>query len=281
MFSSGDEEHNHHHNVLCDEDADYSQDSDECCFSSNVNDKGYSTDDDTSSAYADMVSKRRELLRKQKLPNHIIMLLQKLEDGSSMPSNYISDLLRVFIDTNTNNQFLSFTWYHIWTDSVGRNHCVSYIGITLQHIASLYGCTNLISSILVNPTISSRPKDPYGRTPLHISSMVGHLNVVRLLTEHNINSIYDTTISCATALHKSVDNGHLDITVLLIKLGANINSTCEVLEYIHEYEFPIMYNKNIAQLLNDPMYNQKSLPYANWKGRNHVTKYILNLFDRA
>jgi ankyrin repeat protein len=56
----------------------------------------------------------------------------------------------------------------------------------------------------------------YGETALHLALEKGHLNIARLLIEHN-TSVNLTAEYGWTALHLALKKGHLDIVRLLIK----------------------------------------------------------------
>ena len=63
----------------------------------------------------------------------------------------------------------------------------------------------------------------FQRTPLHIASEHGHLNIVELLLINGA-SIYSMSLGNYTPLHFASLNGHLSTVEYLISHGADVNA---------------------------------------------------------
>jgi hypothetical protein len=203
----------------------------------------------------------------------LILSLESREKDDIILPYEISNFIKWFYDHKT-NKMKTFTWRHIWSKE-NKYHCDVHIGFTILHVGALYDHGILVQALL-EYGIQSRTKDPYGRTALHVCSTMGHYDIAFLLIKHDWKNVLDKTVSCATSLHKAVDNGHLDIVKLLIEYGANIDDRCEILENVPNAEFPIMCEYDVEQLLTKEI-SDTCLQHANWKGRQCVLDYIQTL----
>ena len=64
------------------------------------------------------------------------------------------------------------------------------------------------------------------RTPLHLTSRVGHIDLTRLLIEHGADAAAKSE-DRMTPLHEASKGGHVDVARLLIKHGADMAAQCE------------------------------------------------------
>ena len=64
--------------------------------------------------------------------------------------------------------------------------------------------------------------DDWSRAALHLASINGHLEIVKLLLESGAN-VHIKDKGDQTALHLASRNGHLEIVKLLLESGANVN----------------------------------------------------------
>ena len=89
------------------------------------------------------------------------------------------------------------------------------------------------------------------QTPLHLAALEGHLDVVMLLIQQgaNINSL---NTSNETPLHYASRQGHLDIIEYLIKIGANIfQKTSNIIFWLFRFLLSIsLLKKAILMLLS-------------------------------
>jgi len=75
-------------------------------------------------------------------------------------------------------------------------------------------------------------RDPEGRTALHLATIKGHANIVRLLLKHNLPvdvPIIDRSCQSGkegwTALHCAVDGGHYEVVTALLGHQASLQAT--------------------------------------------------------
>ncbi|GBN29124.1 Ankyrin-3 [Araneus ventricosus] len=100
-----------------------------------------------------------------------------------------------------------------------KNHLLS---IPL-HCAVRNGHVAIAKIFLRMDSTLSNAKNGFGHTPLHSAACYGHEKLVNLLLK--FNAIIDSQDNNdATALHISVNNGHLDVVKSLVESGANIEA---------------------------------------------------------
>ena len=171
-----------------------------------------------------------------------------------------------------------FPWYHI----LKATTCVSYTAFTLLHFAALYNQTQFITTLVEQHLYDVRAKDQGGRTALHIACSVGHIESVRQLVAYDAEGVFAQTVSCATPLHKALDNGHVAVVDFLLHAGADMDATCELfMPPSPNHEFPVSGLYNGWQLLRHTPYTQKSLPYANWDGRQYLIEHLKKKKNRS
>ena len=88
--------------------------------------------------------------------------------------------------------------------------------------ALLVGNADKISMLLesgINPDIVL----PNEQKPLHLATDVGHFNIVRLLLLRNAN-VRGVALKRQTALHIAVIRAKIDIAILLLENGADIDA---------------------------------------------------------
>ena len=82
------------------------------------------------------------------------------------------------------------------------------------------------NNILALEQLLQRPQDPADlrlgdRTPLHVASLLGHLEVVRLLLEANADKDKATDVVGLTPLYAASQGGHVDVVRLLLEANAH------------------------------------------------------------
>ena len=135
-------------------------------------DQGVVPDDKTLES---LIKRRNHRLHKM-LSTKAVSFLSMLEtvQQDTIVEVSIVDLMLWFMDDR--NRLRTFPWRCIYGQDNGNIRCEFHAGFTILHVASLYGHTRVVETLL-NNNISSRIKDPYGRTPLHIGAMMGHLPI--------------------------------------------------------------------------------------------------------
>ena len=94
-------------------------------------------------------------------------------------------------------------------------------GSAILHVASLYGHSSVVSTLLNNgadPNIATND----GRTPLMIASENGYADVVELLLEKNV-PVNTQNTEGTTAISIASQNGHSSVVSILLNNGADPN----------------------------------------------------------
>ncbi|CAL1163841.1 unnamed protein product [Cladocopium goreaui] len=93
-------------------------------------------------------------------------------------------------------------------------------GRTALHIAVWSGSLHIVDLLLHCSDVNGA--DLYGRTPLFLSSFLGHLPMTRLLVEAGANK-QKTDPTGRSPLHTATVGGHFAVVRFLIEAGANRN----------------------------------------------------------
>jgi uncharacterized protein len=94
---------------------------------------------------------------------------------------------------------------------------------TALHWAASLGHTDICKVLLSRGmSTSTRTKSQY-REPLFFAVKGGHLSTARALCEANCDVNAKSKMDGATALHRASLEGHVDIIVLLVQYGADVN----------------------------------------------------------
>lgn len=87
--------------------------------------------------------------------------------------------------------------------------------------AALNGSCDDVKNCLNKKQTSVDSADSSGYTALHYASRSGHLDVCRLLLDHNANPNVQTRSGAVTPLHRAAYCGHSKIVQLLLQHGAD------------------------------------------------------------
>ncbi|PQE05385.1 hypothetical protein CJF31_00011154 [Rutstroemia sp. NJR-2017a BVV2] len=96
--------------------------------------------------------------------------------------------------------------------------------MTGLHLSAYFGVDYAVQFLLSSN--SPDPKDSYRRTPLHLASESGHLEIVQLLLDHSAD-IKAASKYGSTPLQLASRSGHLEIVQLLLDRGADIEAADE------------------------------------------------------
>ena len=133
----------------------------------------------------------------------------------------------------------------------GVNRDIKINHKTPLHISTLYGHISIVR-YLVEHGCDMNSKDKQFRTALHYSSFKGHLNVVEYLVEHGCD-MNSKDRQDQTPLHHSSSQGHLNVVKYLVEHGCDIGA----------YD----------------MRHQLSVELATKSGHDNVVKYLKTIHD--
>jgi hypothetical protein len=94
----------------------------------------------------------------------------------------------------------------------------------LIHIASQYGHTDLVETLIQHGAYIDSQNRLTGATPLHLAVIHGHLNTVEWLVRNGAN-IEAVDFLKRTPLHWAASENRLDMVQKLVELGADVNLT--------------------------------------------------------
>lgn len=90
------------------------------------------------------------------------------------------------------------------------------------HIAAFSGKADVVRLLLVNKA-DATAKEKYGRTPLHLAALSGHVDAAWALLESNSALIHIEDNAKWTPLHVAAHFGKLEVVLLLLENGADVN----------------------------------------------------------
>ena len=97
------------------------------------------------------------------------------------------------------------------------------------HQAAMHGNTKAVKQHLA-AGVDVNAKDKYGRTPLHMTPINGHKEIVELLISKGADVNVRDDLGGRTPLHQAASSGHKvaqQIAELLITKGADVNAKME------------------------------------------------------
>ncbi len=107
-----------------------------------------------------------------------------------------------------------------WLLENGAEININGDGRSPLHIASVRGNLNIVNHLLAFGC-SRDGKDKYGYAPLSLASLRGHLDIMKSLLANSSNG---TEFDLGDALGRAAESGHLHVVEFLIKCGADVNS---------------------------------------------------------
>ncbi|KAK5939207.1 putative ankyrin-repeat protein [Knufia obscura] len=96
----------------------------------------------------------------------------------------------------------------------------SNTGATALHFATSKGNIDVVRTLL-DAGASARVKDKRGQLPLHRAAAVGNMPLVKMLLGRGRSPVDATDVDGCTALHHAVGEGHGDVAVELLRVGAD------------------------------------------------------------
>ncbi|KAF5698450.1 ankyrin repeat-containing protein [Fusarium mundagurra] len=160
-------------------------------------------------------------------------------------------------------------------------------GSTLLHIASKYGLTSLLKSLLLNTdevTINARDQDR--QTPLWLAAKYGRTEAVKLLLHTGKANIMARDEFGRTSLSRAAEEGHVDVAQLLcreneamVNAGDNYNRTALSLatENGHTAVTELLLDKNEIDVdARDVVHGQTPLSWAARNGHAAVVELLLD-----
>jgi len=117
------------------------------------------------------------------------------------------------------------TWLWIFDPTVlsGRDRSVESPRTpdgTPLHYAAFCGLSDVVKFLAVEHSEDVNSQNRTGKTPLHLNSQRGNVDVARLLIEHGADAAAQDTLGFIP-LHQASERGHVDLARLLIGHGAN------------------------------------------------------------
>ena len=94
--------------------------------------------------------------------------------------------------------------------------------ITLLHIMSFLGLADIVEQVIEAAPDNLDKEAAFKVTALHLAEEAGHLEVVRVLIENNVN-VDVNNYARGTPLIVASANGHVDVVAELLQAGADIN----------------------------------------------------------
>ena len=102
---------------------------------------------------------------------------------------------------------------------------VLHEGNTAFHWAIKNNHSEVVKYLIeVDKTLVQTRTGQVNLTALHLASLEGHLNIVKILLENGAD-LHDQDASRKTALHWSCENGHLEVVKHIIHIGVNTEET--------------------------------------------------------
>ena len=143
-----------------------------------------------------------------------------LEDILNLNSNYFKKIYHTYLAFNAyeNNKYELIKKENIhnieeWYDEKGYN---------LIHKACIDNKIEILKLLVDKENCYSSSLDLVGQTPLHLASMAGSIDMIKLLSEKGCNIDIMNKIG-TTALDISFDNSNLELMMTLLRLGADPN----------------------------------------------------------
>ncbi|KMT09008.1 hypothetical protein BVRB_6g137160 isoform A [Beta vulgaris subsp. vulgaris] len=98
-------------------------------------------------------------------------------------------------------------------------------GLSLLHVAATNGHSEVVKILVENDLDNSsiNDKDNHGRTPIHFASISGNVDVLLLLITHGAD-VNMTNFFGKTGLHYAAKRGWLPIAKTLVLVGAHVNA---------------------------------------------------------
>jgi ankyrin repeat protein len=141
----------------------------------------------------------------------------KYEDVSSR----VEDAMELFF--NPRKPYLA-AWVRLHDVADRSVDPPSPLGKAALYFAALYGFSGVANSLITHSEVDIAEFRHSG-APLHVASSRGHIGVVYLLLQHNVNVNAEcTSYHNWTPLHFASFNGYAKVAQLLLERGANINA---------------------------------------------------------
>ncbi len=141
-----------------------------------------------------------------------------IDSIQSISSRAIEDITAIKIVSATITRFVK-----AYLSEMGDINAVNREGNTLLHIVSLYGHTEVVKVLINEGANINAVTVEKGFNALHIASQSGHTEVVKVLIDEgaDINAVDQEGWN---ALHMALTQGHTEVVKVLIKEGVDINA---------------------------------------------------------
>lgn len=106
--------------------------------------------------------------------------------------------------------------------------------MTTLHQAALFGSVERVVAALATQEVDIDQRGPRGIAPLVLAAGAGHSRIVRILLNKGAN-VAVRNDDGVTALHKSAEQGLLDVTKCLIKAGADLEAETSMVCAAHRF----------------------------------------------
>ena len=130
---------------------------------------------------------------------------------------------------------------------------------TPLHLGSLYGNLEVVKLLLLDKNVDINARDDLGKTPLHLSSLYRYLEISKVLLDKGADINAKDNFN-EIPLHYSSKYGNLEITKMLVENGAHINA----LNYNGLKPINVAVNDKIKEYLSSARQmpdNNKIYPY--------------------
>jgi len=111
----------------------------------------------------------------------------------------------------------------------GADFKVDFDGLSLLHVAGVYGGNEAVAELLVSKGLDVNAKctargETLDATPLHAAAGKGNLGVAKVLISHGAELEAALSQNLNTPLHLAARNGKKDLVEMLFAEGANVNA---------------------------------------------------------
>ncbi|KAI6170532.1 Serine/threonine-protein phosphatase 6 regulatory ankyrin repeat subunit B [Aphelenchoides bicaudatus] len=211
----------------------------------------------------------------------LFLLLIKIGDSTNITFNSINETLSNF-NQQSFDQLISKLGTN-WTDSEQQE--------TLLHVASENGYYEATKALIQKDRRLVNYTDKYHRFPLHIASLKGRCNIIKLLLENNANPNalakfgidLPTTLPSVSALQLAASTEHTECVRTLLNSGSDIShqdrdgvTALHIACQFGRYETAKTLIDKSPHLINvTDNYNRYPIHYAAWNGRCDIIKLLL------
>lgn len=144
---------------------------------------------------------------------------QVLQRGVNINYDYPSGDTPLILSVSTNDKDIT----KLLLDNGAKvNGCDCEKGWSALHYAVVDNRHKDIVEVLLENGADVEMKDSWGRTPLHLTSIYGTLEIMKMLVEYNAQINIPTTMTKKTVLHIATDFNRVDIVQFLLNYDCDL-----------------------------------------------------------